>query len=528
MPPSDRSPIASAELLAIGAELLVGETRDTNSGDLARALTDLGVEVRRMTQLPDELDAIAEAVTAALGRVDLVVTSGGLGPTPDDLTREGIAAALGEQPAVDPGLEAWLRDLWAKRGLPFSSVNLKQAWLIPSASALDNPNGTAPGWWVETGSRIILALPGPPRELLPMWQDQALPRLRARGLGLDRAAVTLRLTGIGESAVVDLVGADVLASRNPQLATYARPDSVDLRISATGDGARSAEALVEEAVASLSPRLDAYVFARDEDDWAVALAGRLGTRRVATVEVGTGGYLALLLGSAPFLVHAAVHGATALRGQRSSTRSHWPGRHALTAARRSASRSWPTSRATTCEQRWAWTSRDRSPVPATSSSAEGRSGADVPPTLAPPSSGDVWAGAPRTDRPRLARWARPPGAGRTRGSGDGQHRQAGRRADRHASGHLAGHVAHDLRGWPWLPLRHGRHAGITTVTHLDVQRDAAEEVQLVAGREALATTLAEDRRGFAAVRAQEGTHVLHEAQDGHGEAPEHREGLLHV
>jgi nicotinamide-nucleotide amidase len=314
VPPIDRSPIASAELLAIGAELLVGETRDTNSGDLARALTDLGVEVRRMTQLPDELDTIAEAVAAALGRVDLVVTSGGLGPTPDDLTREGIAAALAEQPAVDPGLEAWLRDLWAKRGLPFSSVNLKQAWLIPSASALDNPNGTAPGWWVETGSRVILALPGPPRELLPMWQDQALPRLRARGLGIDRAAVTLRLTGIGESAVVDLVGADVLASRNPQLATYARPDSVDLRVSATGDGTRSAAALVEEALASLSPRLDTYVFARDEEDWAVAIAGRLGTRRVATVEVGTGGYLALLLGSAPFLVHAAVHGAMALRG----------------------------------------------------------------------------------------------------------------------------------------------------------------------------------------------------------------------
>jgi nicotinamide-nucleotide amidase len=312
VPSTDRSPIASAELLAIGAELLVGETRDTNSGDLARALTDLGVEVRRMTQLPDELDMISEAITGALRRVDLVVTSGGLGPTPDDLTREGIAAALGEQPTVDPDLEAWLRGLWAKRSQSFSEVNLKQAWLIPSATALENPNGTAPGWWVETGSRIILALPGPPRELLPMWQDQALPRLRARGLGLDRAVVTLRLTGIGESAVVDLVGSDVLASRNPQLATYARPDSVDLRISATGDGTRTAEALVAEAVASLSPRLDAYVFARGEDDWATALADRLGTRRVATVEVGTGGYLALLLGAAPFLARAAIQGAAAL------------------------------------------------------------------------------------------------------------------------------------------------------------------------------------------------------------------------
>jgi nicotinamide-nucleotide amidase len=289
VPSSDASPIASAELLAIGAELLVGETQDTNSGDLARALTDLGVDVRRMTQLPDDLETIAEAITAALARVDLVVTSGGLGPTPDDLTREGIAAALGEQPVVDRDLEAWLRGLWAKRGLPFSNVNLKQAWLIPSASAMANPNGTAPGWWVEAAGSVIIALPGPPRELLPMWHDEALPRLRARGLGRARAAVTLHLTGIGESAVVDLVGQDVLGSVNPRLATYARPDAVDLRVSATGDGTQGAHERVAQAVAALSPRLDAYVFARDEDDWPVALAGRLGALRVATVEVGTGG-----------------------------------------------------------------------------------------------------------------------------------------------------------------------------------------------------------------------------------------------
>jgi nicotinamide-nucleotide amidase len=306
--PADRSPIATAELLAIGAELLVGDTRDTNSGDLARGLTDLGVEVRRMTQVPDDLEVIAGAVSAALGRVDLVVTSGGLGPTPDDLTREGIAHALGEVPAVDPGLEAWLRELWARRGLPFSTVNLKQAWLIPSASPLDNPHGTAPGWWVETPANVIVALPGPPRELGPMWRDQALPRLRARGLGVDRTAVTLHLTGIGESAVVDLVGKEVLESLNPRLATYARPDSVDLRVSATGDGVRTADALVTEAVAALSPRIDPYVYARDEDDWVAAIGARIGDRRLATIEAGTGGSLAHLLGVAAFLAGARLRG----------------------------------------------------------------------------------------------------------------------------------------------------------------------------------------------------------------------------
>jgi nicotinamide-nucleotide amidase len=308
MPATESRPLGSAELLAVGAELLAGETRDTNSGDLARSLTALGVAVTRMSQLPDDLEVIAEAVAGALQRADLVITTGGLGPTPDDLTREGIAQALGEAPVVDPGLEAWLQTLWARRGLPFSGVNLKQAWLIPSASALDNPHGTAPGWWVEAGSRIIIALPGPPRELRPMWQERALPRLRDRGLGLDRAAETLRLTGIGESAVVDLVGKELLETDNPRLATYARLDSVDLRVSAVGDEEHSAEQLVQEAIAALSPRLDPYVFGRGEDDWVVALTPRLGERRLATVEAGTAGNLGALLGMAPFLVRAELIG----------------------------------------------------------------------------------------------------------------------------------------------------------------------------------------------------------------------------
>lgn len=297
-------PLATAEMLAVGAELLAGETRDTNSGEIAGYLTGLGVEVSRMTQLPDDREVIATAVSEALGRVDLVVTSGGLGPTPDDLTREGIADALGQKPQVAPEIEAWLRDLWAKRDLPFSTVNLKQAWLIPAALALPNPNGTAPGWWVEHGEQVVIALPGPPRELRPMWFEQALPRLHERGLGIDRAAHTLRLTGIGESTVVDLIGKDLLEHLNPRMATYARADSVDVRISATSSAGISAERMVEEAVAALSPRIDAYVFAHDDETWPDALARRLGSRQLALIESGTGGYLGMLLGSAPFLRHA--------------------------------------------------------------------------------------------------------------------------------------------------------------------------------------------------------------------------------
>ena len=296
--------ITTAEILAVGSELLVGETRDTNSGDLAAELTALGVDVERISQLPDDQDVLVACLRDALERADLVITSGGLGPTPDDLTREAIAIAVGEEPAVDPELEAWLRDIWARRDLPFSNVNLKQAWLIPSASALPNPNGTAPGWWVDTGERVIVALPGPPRELEPMWRDHALPRLRARGLGADRAAETLRLTGIGESAVVDIIGEEILRGTQPQVATYARLDAVDLRVSAVGEAGRPARRIVDETVDRLMPLVATYLFARGDAGWPEALGERLGGRTLATVEIGTAGQLGALLGTAPWLLAA--------------------------------------------------------------------------------------------------------------------------------------------------------------------------------------------------------------------------------
>src|SRR4029079_5199947 len=152
--------LVTAELLSIGTELTVGETRDTNAGEIARSLTDLGVRVARMTALPDDLAAVTEAFATGLARADVVISTGGLGPTPDDLTREAIAAACGETVAVDPEIEAWLRELWRRRGRAFPELNLKQAWQIPSSQALANPNGTAPGWFVSRpDGRIVVALP---------------------------------------------------------------------------------------------------------------------------------------------------------------------------------------------------------------------------------------------------------------------------------------------------------------------------------------------------------------------------------
>lgn len=297
--------LLTAELLAIGSELTVGETRDTNSGDLARALTAHGVTVRRSSALPDDLQLVHRAIVDALGSVDLVVTTGGLGPTPDDLTREAIAAALGETPAVDPTLERWLRALFERRSVAFPVANLKQAWLIPSATAIPNDHGTAPGWWVDAAEgQVVVALPGPPREMRPMWTEHVVPRLIERGLGADAAVVTLRTTGLGESLVADRIRG-WLEGIEPEVATYARSEAVDVRIS----GERAAVTAAEAAIRSA---LDEHIWATGDTSWAEAIAEALRSRswRLATVEIGTRGSLVALLGEAlgTALVTADVRG----------------------------------------------------------------------------------------------------------------------------------------------------------------------------------------------------------------------------
>jgi len=313
--------LLTAELLSVGSELTVGETRDTNAGDLARSLTGIGVAVGRIQAVPDDLATVRDAVTAAFGRADLVVSTGGLGPTPDDLTREAIAAAVGEEPIVDPELEAWLRALWSRRAMPFPEMNLKQAWLLPSAVALPNPNGTAPGWWVDRpDGGVVVALPGPPREMRPMWTDHVLPRLFARGAGVPMASRTLRLAGIGESQLADLLGEELLRAPDPIVATYARSDAVDVRISSRDLPGATGASTATERVGAMADRLRdtlaAHVWAEGDTTWPDAVGAALAERGhgLAVVEVGTGGSLATLIGDRDWLTFSeslAVGTATA-------------------------------------------------------------------------------------------------------------------------------------------------------------------------------------------------------------------------
>ena len=161
-----------AEILSIGTELLMGELVDTNSSFLASELAKLGIEVRWVTKVGDDPERLSEAIERAFKRSDVTLTSGGLGPTSDDLTRETIARVCGEEMTVQDDLLEHLKGLFANRGFPMPETNVKQATLIPSARAIDNPMGTAPGWWVEREGRVIVAMPGPPREIQRMWANE--------------------------------------------------------------------------------------------------------------------------------------------------------------------------------------------------------------------------------------------------------------------------------------------------------------------------------------------------------------------
>jgi len=212
-----------AEIVSIGTELLLGEITDTNASYLASQLPMLGTDLLWVTQVGDNLVRMRECLERAWGRSDLVLTTGGLGPTEDDLTREAIAEMMGEELKVDPELERGLRGFFSIRGFPMPESNIKQATLIPSAKAITNPRGTAPGWWVEREGRILIAMPGPPSEMQRMWQKEVSGRLRER-LGHEIIlSRTIKTFNMAESAVDEMVS-PLLSSTNPTLAVYAKPE----------------------------------------------------------------------------------------------------------------------------------------------------------------------------------------------------------------------------------------------------------------------------------------------------------------
>jgi nicotinamide-nucleotide amidase len=295
--------IPTAEILSIGNEILLGEIVDTNAAFLAGELARLGLALRGSQQLPDERARIAVTFDEALQRSDLVVATGGLGPTHDDLTREGLADALGEPLAADPALEAGLR---ARMGGAMPSVNLKQALLIPSARPLANPIGSAPGWWAERDDHVAVLMPGVPSEMRRMWSEQVVPWLADRFALRPLHARTLKTFGIGESALAERLGS-LLETADPDAGIYARDDGVHIRFSTRGD-----PSLLEPLVARACELLGDAVYGLDDETLprrALVALGSAGVRTLATAEFGTAGALLAILAA-----ESAAPGAAAFVG----------------------------------------------------------------------------------------------------------------------------------------------------------------------------------------------------------------------
>jgi nicotinamide-nucleotide amidase len=289
-----------AELISVGTEILLGEILDTNAQFIASRLPPLGIDLYYMSVVGDNLERLREVIGRAYGRSDLVITTGGLGPTDDDLTREAIAAVVGEEPYIDAALEGQLRALFAARGLSFPERNLKQAWLIPSARPIPNPRGTAPGWWVEKEGRLIVAMPGPPPEMERMWNEEVAPRLRERAGAAVLVSRTLKTIGIGEGHLDEMLG-ELTRSRNPTIGVYARPDGVHVRIAAKAPDEAAARALIAPLEEEVRARLGGYIWGAD-DETLELVVGRLLTARgltLATMESCTGGLLADTITNVP-------------------------------------------------------------------------------------------------------------------------------------------------------------------------------------------------------------------------------------
>ncbi len=290
----------NVEILSIGTEILMGELVDTNAPFLAARMPPLGLTVRGIAQVGDNVEDLAGALALALQRSDVVITTGGLGPTQDDLTREAIARLLKEELQLDDALAEGLRSLFAARGTPLILANLRQAYRIPSAQALPNRQGTAPGWWVEKGGKLIIALPGPPHEMQGLWEQEVLPRLQQRPQDAVIVTRTLKTSGLGESAI-DVAIHGLFGQENPYLGIYAKPDGVHLRIIARAANPAEAQKLIAPVEEEIRRALDTYLWGVDDETPEARVGALLREHHLtlATMESLTGGALASSITDVP-------------------------------------------------------------------------------------------------------------------------------------------------------------------------------------------------------------------------------------
>ena len=291
-------PLRTAEILAVGSELLTPFRQDTNSLFLAGRLDEAGIDVRWKTIVGDRRADLIAAVQHARSRVDLVVTTGGLGPTADDLTREAVAEVLALPLEEDPAVMSAIRARFEARRIPMPELNRRQALVPRGATVLPNPRGTAPGLWIESGGTTVILLPGPPRELEPMFDDHVVPRLKARSGGRQVRRRVIKTTGRSESAI-DEVAEPVYSGWTGAMPVpidttiLAAPGLIELHLSARGENIAALDQALDAGARRLADALGSAVVSIDGRSLEAVVGEALRARayRIAVAESCTGGLL---------------------------------------------------------------------------------------------------------------------------------------------------------------------------------------------------------------------------------------------
>ena len=290
-------PLRTAEVIAVGSELLGSTRLDTNSLFLSERLAALGIELRAKSVVGDSREHLAAVFSQAFARVDLVVLTGGLGPTADDLTRDVVAESLGLEMEEDPAILERLEKRFAARGMRMPAINRNQAMVPRGAVALDNPNGTAPGLFIEVGTKVVLLLPGPPREMQPMVETLSNGALRARASDERVYRVALFLTGRGESHVEEIAQPlySLWARESPPIETtiLASPGQVELHLSMRATDEAAARSRLAAARDTLAAALGREVYSLDGTPLEQVVGQLLQSRglTISAAESCTGGLL---------------------------------------------------------------------------------------------------------------------------------------------------------------------------------------------------------------------------------------------
>ena len=281
-----------AEIISIGTELLMGELTDSNAAWIAGRLPALGIQLQWVTIMGDDLAMLTEGFRQGIQRSDVIFTTGGLGPTQDDLTREAVAAAFDETPVVQQEVVDRLSAYFQARGTPMPSHNVKQALLIPSARFLPNNNGTAPGWWAEKDGTIIVTMPGPPVEMQAIFQEEVEARLRERVTGQVTITRNVKTMGMSEGAV-DEVMSEFFGHENPYLGIYSKADGIHLRVIARAADEAAARGMIVPVETAIHERLGSYIWGYDDETPEQSLGRSLQARghTLAVMEFCTGGFL---------------------------------------------------------------------------------------------------------------------------------------------------------------------------------------------------------------------------------------------